>query len=102
MVLFYVSCTIQTDYKQNQKDVTPPHELSKGIYVYKCHCGTDYICRISQRFHIRRDQEVTKKLKKFIFDDESGSKAEQSSIHKHLVNNSKCTKNYNDRKFKFL
>ena len=43
-----------------------------------------------------------KKLKKFVFDGESRLKGEQSSFHKHLLNNSNCAKNYNDGRFKML
>ena len=48
------------------KDATPTHDLSNVVYIFKCHCGNDYVGRTSQRFHVRREQHVTKKLKKFI------------------------------------
>ena len=46
------------------KDGTPPHELSNVVYVFSCHYGNDYVGRTSQRFHVRREHHVTKKLKK--------------------------------------
>ena len=84
------------------KDATPPHELSNVVYVFSCHCGNDYVGRTSQRFHVRREQHVTKKLKKFIFNDEAKPKGDQSSIHEHLLNNPVCAKNYMDSRFKIV
>ena len=40
------------------KDAIPPHELSNTVYV----CSNHYIGRAYQRFHVKRDQHVIKKL----------------------------------------
>ena len=47
----------------------------------------------AQRFHVRREQHVTKKLKRFIFNDDVKSKGEQSSIQEHFLNNPVCAEN---------
>ena len=44
------------------KDAKPPRELSNVVYVFICHCGNEYVGRTSQRFHVRREQYVPKKL----------------------------------------
>ena len=65
----YNNVSLRVVYKTNRplngivKYVTPPHELSNVVYVFSCHCGNDYVGRTSQRFHVRREQHVTKKLK---------------------------------------
>ena len=45
------------------KDATFPHKLRNVLYVFSIHCGNDYVGRTSQRFHVRREQHVTKKVK---------------------------------------
>ena len=45
------------------KDISTNQEKSKMIYKFKCHCDSMYIDNKSQRFHIRRDQRVTKSLR---------------------------------------
>ena len=42
------------------KDVSPTHEKSNIIYKFSCHCGSDYVGKTSQRFHVRIDQHVPK------------------------------------------
>ena len=46
------------------KDATKTHDLSNVVHIFKYNCVNDYVVRTSQRFHIRREQHVTKKLKK--------------------------------------
>ena len=84
------------------KVATKTHDLSNVVYIFKCNCGNDYVGRTSQRFHIRREQHVTKKLKIFIFNDDVKPKSEQSPIHEHLLNNLICVENNLDSKFKIL
>ena len=36
------------------------------IYQFKCHCDSTYIGRTSQRFHLRRDQHVSKILRNWM------------------------------------
>ena len=69
------------------KDATPTHDLNSAVYIfkYKKNGGNDYVGRTSQRFYVRREQHVTKKLKN-IFDDEVKAKGEQSFVHEHLLN----------------
>ena len=47
------------------KDITTDQEKSKVFYKYKCYCDSVYIGRTSQRFHISKDQHVTKSLRIF-------------------------------------
>ena len=44
------------------KDATFTDDLSSVVYIFKCYCGNDYVGRTSQRFHVRREQHVTKML----------------------------------------
>ena len=48
------------------KDATPTHDLSNVVYIYKCHCGNDYIGRTSQRFHVRREQHLPSIISRII------------------------------------
>ena len=50
-----------------EKDVTPIHKLSIVIYIYNCAYESDYIGRISQRFHVRRNLHVIMKHKHITF-----------------------------------
>ena len=84
------------------KDATPTHDLNNLVYVFICHCGNNYVGRTSQRFHVRWEQHITKKLKKFNFNDEVLPKGDQSSIHEYLLNNQSCAENYMDSRFKIL
>ena len=34
------------------KDATLTHDLSNVVYILKCYCRNDYVCRTSQRFHV--------------------------------------------------
>ena len=82
-----------------------PHlsiDLSNVVYKFKFHCGNDYVGRTSQRFHVRREQHVTKKLKWFVFNDDVKPKGEQSSIQEHLLNNPVCAENYLDGRLEIL
>ena len=54
---------------------------SNVVYVFSCHCKNDYVGHTAQRFHVRQEQHVTEKLKKFIFNGEVKPKGDQSSIH---------------------
>ena len=99
---FFSSVSLRVVYNTNRplngivKDATPTHELSNVVNIFKCHCGSDYVGRTSQRFHVRREQHVTKKLKRFIFNGDVKPKCEQSSIHEHLLNNPSCAEKYLD------
>ena len=84
------------------KDATKTHDLSNVVYIFKCNCVNDYVGRTSQRFHIRREQHVTKKLKRFIFNDDVKHKGEQSPLHEHLLNNLICVENNLDSKLRIL
>ena len=72
------------------KDVTPVQQKHNVIYHFKCHCDSDYVGRTSQRFHIRRDQHVTKSLRNWLLNgsDKPGyspsSIAEQSGMRETL------------------
>ena len=84
------------------KDAKPTHDLSNVVYIFRCHCGNDYIGRASQRFNVRQEHYVTKKLKRFIFNDDVKTKGEQSLIHEYFLNNSICAENYLESRFEIL
>ena len=83
-------------------NATPTHNLSNVVYLFQCHCRNDYVGQTSQRFHIRQEQHVTKKLKRFIFSYDVKPKVEQSSIQEHLLNNPICAENYLNSRFEIL
>jgi len=57
------------------KDVSPTHKKSNIIYKFSCHCGSGYVGKTSQRFHIRQNQHVPKIIKKWMA---GGEKADKS------------------------
>ena len=84
------------------KDVTADHNKSKVIYRFVCHCDSEYIGRTSQRFHLRRDQHVSKALRKWMKTGLNKPSNNSSAIAEHLLNNIDCSKNYNDSRFSIL
>ena len=84
------------------KDVTPDPEKCNVIYKYKCHCDSVYIGRTSQRFHIRRDQHISKALRNWMSNGQNKPTKSPSAIGEHLLNNLECSKNYNDNKFSII
>ena len=84
------------------KDRTADQEKSKIIYMYKCHCDSEYIGRTSQRFHIRRDQHVFNSLRRWMDTGLKKPSNRSSAIAEHLLNNSDCAKNYSDSNFSIL
>ena len=73
--------------------------LSNVIYKFKCHCDSVYVGRISQRFHIRRDQHVTKSLRTWMKTGLNKPTNRSSAVAEHLINNSECANNYSDINF---
>ena len=104
----FLSLSLRVVYNTNRrlngivKDFTPTHDLSNIVYIFKCHWGNDQVGQKSQRFHVRQERHVSKKLKKFIFNDDVKPKGKQSSIHQHLLNNPICTENYLDSRFEII
>ena len=85
------------------KDVSPTHEKSNIIYKFSCHCGSDYVGKTSQRFHVRIDQHVPKVLNKwFNGRSEKPTKKYFSAIEQHLLDNPECVKNYKKDNFSVL
>ena len=58
--------------------------------------------RMSQRFHIRRDEHVTKSLRNWLLKGSQNPGSSPSSIADHLLNNPECAKHYEDKKFSIL
>ena len=76
------------------KDVTPVQVKHSLMYHLKYHCDSDYVVRrISHRFHIRRDQHVTKSLKNCLLNGSEKPGSSPSSIAEHLLNNSELLTN---------
>ena len=84
------------------KDVTPDPEKCNVIYKYKCHCDSVYIGRTSQRFHIRRDQHISKALRNWMINGQNKPIKSPSAIGDHLLNNPDCSKHYSDNKFSII
>ena len=84
------------------KDTTADHEKSNVIYKYRCHCDSVYVGRTSQRFHIRRDQHVTKSLRTWMQTGVNKPTNRGSAIAEHLLNNPECANNYSDSNFSII
>ena len=67
-----------------------------------CHCDSIYIGRTSQRFHLRRDQYVSKFLRKWMANRGNKPTKSSSAIGDHLLNYPECSKHYYDNKFTIL
>ena len=61
-----------------------------------------YIGKTSQRFHIKRDQHVTKSLRTWMKTGLNKRTNRSSAIAEHLLNNSDCANNYRDSKFSVI
>ena len=98
-----------------KKDVLPAFHQSNIVYQFLCHCDSRYVGRTSQKLQQRIKQHVPKTiLQKHISEDRStlarsckpirSFKAETSfsAIGQHLLQNSTCTREYNDNKFSIL
>ena len=78
----FLNVSLRVVYNTNRllnrivKDATPTYDLSNVVYIFKCHCKNDYVGRTSQRYHVRREQHIIKKLQKFIFNDDVKPKGE--------------------------
>ena len=57
---------------------------------------------MSQRFHIRSDQHVTKSLRNWLINGNDKLANSPSSIAEHLLNNPECAKHYEDKQFSIL
>lgn len=51
-------------FDQVISDDTPPLKLSNVVYFYSIYFGNGYVSRKSQRFYVRRYQQLTIKLKR--------------------------------------
>ena len=58
-------------------DASFTHDFSNVEDIFKCHCGV--VGRTYIRFYVRREQHVTKKLIRIIFNEDIKPKGEQSS-----------------------
>ena len=63
---------------------------------------TVYIGRTSQRFHLRRDQHVSKSLRNWMAKRGNKPTKSPSAIGDLLLNYPECSKHYNDNKFTIL
>ena len=60
---------------------------------------SEYIVRTSQRFHLRRNQHVSKSLRNWMVNRNSKRIKSPSAIGNHFLNYPECSKHYNDNKF---
>ena len=84
------------------KDFTANLQKSKVIFRFICHCDSVYIGRTSQRFHIRRDQHVSKFFRSWMDTDLKKPSNRSAAIAKHLKNNSDCAKSYSSSNFSII
>ena len=85
------------------KDVTPITDLNNVIYKFKCHCEGEYIGRTTKRFHIRRDQHVSKSIRQWFADvTKIPPSGDSTAIGEHLLSNAECAKHFHDEQFKII
>ena len=85
------------------KDVSLTKEKGNIIYKIRCHYGSDYVEKTSQRFHVRIDQHVPKNFEKLVWVVRRNlQKKYFSAIKQHLLNNHECAKNYRKKSFSVL
>ena len=63
---------------------------------------SDYVGRSSHRFHILRDQHVSKSLRNWLINGNDKPTNSPSSIDEHLLNSLEFAKHYEDKKFSIL
>ena len=82
------------------KDVSPTQEKSNIIYKFSFHCGSDYVGKTSQRFHLRINQHVPKIIRSWINGTSAQPKKNYfSAIGQHLLDNQVCAKNFKENSF---
>ena len=82
------------------KDVSPIQEKSNIIYKFSCHCGSGYVGKTSQRFHLRINQHVPKIIRSWINGTSAQPKKNYfSAIGQHLLDNQVCAKNFKENSF---
>ena len=85
------------------KDVTPITDLNNVIYKFKCHCEGEYIGRTTRRFHIRRDQHVSRSIRQWSADvTKIPPSGDSTAIGEHLISNPECAKHFHDGQFKVI
>ena len=86
------------------KDVSPTHDMNNVIYNFKCHCGSEYLGRTSQRFHLRRSQHVPKIIMDWINGNSPRPNHRQyfTAIGQHLFDNPSCAQNYHNNRFSIV
>ena len=60
-------------------DASLTHDFSIVVKIFKCHCGN--VGRTYKRFHVRWEQYVTKKFRRFVFNEDIKPKGEQPFTH---------------------
>ena len=85
------------------RSFSPVEEKHNVIYHSKCHCDSYYcVGRTTQKFHIRRDQNVTKSLRNWLLNGSETPGNSPSTIAEHLLYNPECAKHYEDKMFSIL
>ena len=85
------------------KDVSPITELNNTVYKFKCHCSGEYIGRTSCRLHIRRDQHVTMRIRKWIDNDfNDPPTGDATAIGEHLLSSPECARHFHNGMFTIL
>ena len=95
------------------KDVLPAIQKSFVIYEYKCHYDSRYVGRTSQRLQDRIKQHVPQWLRQQLTRPRRSQPHRSckrtdtkpdcdSAIGQHLLDNDRCTLNYDDKRFSIL
>ena len=98
-----------------RKDVLPALQQSNVVYEYRCHCDCGYVGRTSRRLQDRINQHVPRFIRTRASRDVKSSplthplkidadrsKAINSAIGKHLLDNPICANNYRDDRFRIV
>ena len=95
------------------KDVLPAIQKSFVIYEYKCYCDCRYVGRTSQRLQDCIKQHVPQWLRQQLTHPRQSQPHRSckrtdtkpdcdSTIGQHLLDNDRCTLNYDDKQFSIL
>ena len=84
------------------KDALPTPALSNVIYLYECHCGSDYVGKTTQILEKRIGQHVPPIFRSTSSRKYKLPKTHSSAIGQHLIDNAECAAQYHDGRFSIL
>ena len=84
------------------KDALQTRALSNIIYLYECHCGSDYVGKTTQILGKRIGQHVPPIFRSTSSRKYKLPKTHSSAIGQHLIDNAECAAQYHDGRFSIL